>query len=170
MALTILILALLVTATFAQNDASVSSESALTKKQNSGSKRANLYYHLGSIELPNDFSGEVTANWNDAWAGILRSKGDEIKIGWRAGTIEYLREKRKNDIELLRTEIAGTNVYEVAELKEATGKTLVAKIGWLEFSCKVKSDEQEKVFWSILATYEKERCKTCISLPIKVVN
>ena len=155
-----------VSAAVAQNDVTANDGSVSTKSQNLGKRRINIFYHLGSLELPNDFSGEVTADWNDAWAGTVRSKDGTLKIGWRAGTIQYLRETRKNDIESLRTETTGSNVYEVAELKEEVGKTIIAKIDWLEFSCKVDSEAQEDLFWSILATYEKERCTTCRSLPI----
>lgn len=133
-------------------------------------KRVNLYNHLGSVEIPATFTGNVTANWNDAWAGFLRSEDGSFKIGWRAGTIVYVRESRKDEIESIGTELHGGNVYDVAVLTDKAGKTITAKIGWLEFSSVIDTDEKEELFWSVLATFQKERCTECRLLPIRVDN
>ncbi len=132
--------------------------------------RINLYYHLGSVEIPTTFSGEVKANWTDAWAGFLRSEDGSFEIGWRAGTIVLVREKRKDEIESIRTELVGDTVYDVVVLSGEKGKTISAKTGWLEFSSLVETTEKEDLFWSVLSTYQKARCKTCRSLPIKIDN
>ena len=134
------------------------------------SRRFNLYYHLGSIELLNDFTGEVTSDWNDAWLGSLSSKKGKLRIAWSAGLVQSILDDRKDDIELADARLLGDNVFEVFILKEASGKTVVARYGRLQFQCKVDAIDQEALFFAILATYKKERCESCLSLPRKIKN
>ncbi|MGQ0541983.1 MAG: hypothetical protein ACT4O9_09060 [Blastocatellia bacterium] len=142
---------------------SVSSSVAANK-----TTRVNLYHHLGSIEVPSDFIGFVKANWTDAWGGYVESSDGNFRVTWLAGTIQYVRETRKKDILWTKTEEIGQSTVEVSLLRRKKVETLVAKIGWLELSSTVSSAEDEKLFRSIVASYQKERCTTCRSLPFDV--
>lgn len=134
-------------------------------------KRVNLYGDLlGSIELPEDFSGYLTADYMDAWAGSLISKISGFEIHWRAGTIVYVLDDRKNDIESYQKERVGDILIERASLRGKEGKTLVTKIGWLEFSALIRDPGDEKIFAVLTDSYRKEKCKTCVSLPRRSKN
>ncbi len=152
----------------AQNEPVLDKEPGRDPEALIAKKRINLYHHLGSVEIPATFAGEVKANWTDAWAGYLRSEDGSFEIGWRAGTIVYVRESRKDEIDSISTELHGGNVYDVAVLADKARKTISAKLGRLEFSSMIDTEEEEELFWSILATYQKERCTVCRSLPKNV--
>jgi hypothetical protein len=138
-----------------------------TSKRNT---RINIYYHLGSVELPDGFSGYVGANWTDAWGGFIESPKAALRIQWRAGLIEYVLEKRRNEVVWEKEEKLSGFPIKWASLRNKTGNTLVAKIGWLEFSALVSTKEDEETFLSIIRSYKKERCGTCGSLPIRIEN
>lgn len=126
--------------------------------------RVNLYASiLGSMELPDGFCGFVTADYMDAWAGYIENKASGFNLNWRAGLIVYVLESRKKDIEWQREEKQGDITIIRAALKEKDGKTLVTKIGWLEFSSLIRNSEDEKLFAQLVDSYKEEKCKTCRS-------
>lgn len=134
-------------------------------------KRFNLYGKiLGSIELPVDYRGYMTADYMDAWAGFIESKSTGFKVDWRAGTIVYVLEKRKNDIEWRKDEKVGEIVITRASLKEKRGKTLVTKIGWMEFSSFIRNEEDERSFASLIGSYQKGSCTPCLPFRRKINN
>ena len=139
--------------------------------QGTTSKRVNLYGDiLGSIELPDGFRGFMTADYMDAWAGHIESPDSGFKLNWRAGTIVYLLEDRKQDIEWQKDEKIGETIIRRASLREKDGKTLVTKIGWVEFSSLIRNAKDEKSFTLLVDSYQKNGCKTCRSLPRKIKN
>ncbi|HMM80786.1 MAG TPA: hypothetical protein PKC65_12265 [Pyrinomonadaceae bacterium] len=127
--------------------------------------RVNIYHHLGSIQLPPDFAGYVGANWTDAWAGSI-SNG-KIAIEWRAGMIEYVLEKRRKEVVSTNIESFGDFNTEFYRLRNKQGDTLVAKIGWLEFSVPISHKEDEALFMTIVRSFKNERCSICRSFPLK---
>jgi hypothetical protein len=150
--------------------ASAQAESVKTPRGTT-SKRVNLYGDiLGSIELPGGFRGFMTADFMDAWAGHIESPDSGFKLNWRAGTIVYLLEDRKKDIEWQRDEKIGETIIRRASLQGKDGKTLVTKIGWIEFSSLIRNSEDEKFFTLLLDSYQTNGCKTCRSLPRNIRN
>lgn len=134
-------------------------------------KRFNLYGNiLGSIELPDGYQGHMTADFMDAWAGQIESEATGFKMDWRAGTIVYVLEKRKNDIEWRKDEKVGDIVVTRASLKEKQGETLVTKIGWMEFSALIRNEEDERVFTFLIDSYRKESCRSCLPFRWKTNN
>src|SRR5262249_35999892 len=132
--------------------------------------RVNLYPHLGSVEVPNKFTGFVTSNWIDAWAGYLESPDQTLRVEWRAGMIGSVLERRKRDIVWTREEEINTLPAKMILLRNKSGDTLVARVGWLEFAALVKKKEDEQIFTAIVRSYQKERCTTCRSLSQKIAD
>lgn len=130
--------------------------------------RVNLTFHLGSVELPDGFSGYMGANWIDAWAGMINSSDGKIKIGWQAGLIEYVGVTRAKEIVWRRDDTSQEFPIHWMRLRNKHGDTLVAKIGWLEFSSDLSSKEDEDTFISIVRSFNKGRCSTCRTLPQKI--
>jgi hypothetical protein len=130
--------------------------------------RVNIHPHLGSVEIPDGFDGYVGANWNDAWAGSLDSSDGRVKITWRAGIIEYVSEKRKEEIIWRDVENTPDFAIQLARLRNVNGDTLVARIGELEFSSPVSTKDNEDLFLSIVRSFRKERCYRCRSLPFRI--
>ncbi|MEO5858240.1 MAG: hypothetical protein ABIR33_04745 [Pyrinomonadaceae bacterium] len=135
-----------------------------------GPKRVNLYSHLlGSVELPDGFSGYMTNDWMDAWAGHIESPTG-FKLIWRAGLVTKALEDSKDKIEWIREEKVGDLVIKRASVKEAKGKTLVTSFGWLEFSAPIRNEDDEKTFTLLTESYKKEKCVGCRSLPRRIKN
>lgn len=133
--------------------------------------RVNLNYHLGSVVVSSGFKGEVTANWTDAWAGYFQSGTPSIRIGWRAGTIQRVRDNRKAAVIVWeKTEKTSENSIQLTLLRDKDGDILVAKIGDLDFDVLVQNETHEDIFMSLVRSYQKERCRLCPSLKAKVVN
>jgi len=131
-------------------------------------RRLNIYHHLGSVEVPDGFTGYVGANWNDAWAGSIDAPSGGISIDWRAGLIEYVVEKRKKDVISQEVDRTAGFPIDFSRLRDTRGNTLVAKIGWLEFSSLVRTEKEEATFLAIVRSFQKEKCLTCRSLPFKI--
>jgi hypothetical protein len=129
--------------------------------------RVNLYYHLGSIEVPVGYSGYVKADWNDAWAGYVQLPENGLKIEWRAGLIVRVSDKDKNKF-VWTAGLELPNLATKIGIKKGKENTIVATIGDLEFSANVKDENEEHLFLEIINTYQKERCTTCRSLQISV--
>jgi hypothetical protein len=130
-------------------------------------KRVNIHGRiLGSIELPSGFRGYMTNDYMDAWAGYIESPDTGFKMNWRAGTIVYVLEDRKKDIVWQRNEGTGNDLITRASLKGKVGQqTLVTKIGWLEFSALIRNPADERTFASLIDSYQRTKCETCLSLP-----
>lgn len=129
--------------------------------------RINIYHHLGSIEVPAGFTGYVGANWIDAWAGAINDPDNGLSIDWRAGIIEYVSEKRKKDFISKEVDSSAGFPVDLSRFRDKRGETLVAKIGWLEFSSSISTEKEKELFLTIVRSFKKERCVTCRSLPFK---
>ncbi|HMJ08291.1 MAG TPA: hypothetical protein VK468_04760 [Pyrinomonadaceae bacterium] len=133
-------------------------------------QRINLYHHLGSVELPEGFKGYVTANWIDAWAGYIESKDASFKVGWAAGMIQHVSEKRKKDVVWQREITSKDLSFKLSLLRNNKGDTMVARIGWLEFDSSIRSKKDEELFMSVIRSFQKQRCTTCRSFLFKTQN
>ena len=134
-------------------------------------QRVNLYGRLlGSVVLPVGFRGYMTADYDDAWAGYLESTMSGFKMNWRAGLIEYVLEKGKLDIEWQKEEKVGDVLIKRVSLKGKDGKTLVSKIGWMEFSSFIRNSDDETTFDRLVDSYQQGQCGNCPSLPRRIDN
>ena len=131
-------------------------------------KRVNLYYHLGSVEVPNGSSGFLTADWNDAWCGYFQMPSDGLRINWCAGLVEKLFEKRKKHFVWIKDESTADLSKKSGLIKEKGKSTIVAAIGDIEFSAAIDSETDQELFFEVIRSYSRERCSSCTSLPREV--
>lgn len=125
--------------------------------------RNNIYHHLGSVELLDGFRGFVRAKWVDAWAGTIESSDGALTIDWRAGLVEKVQNSRHSDIISSYTEATPIRTIVWSRLRDREKETLVATIGWLEFSVSLSGSKDEEIFRDIVQSFSKERCITCSS-------
>lgn len=125
--------------------------------------RNNIYHHLGSVELPDGFRGFVRAKWVDAWAGTIESSDSALTIDWRAGLVEKVENSRHYDKISSYTETTPFRTVVWSRLRDQDKETLVATIGWLEFSVSLSGSKDEEIFRDIVQSFSKERCIACSS-------
>lgn len=130
-------------------------------------KRFTIYYHLGSVELPEGYKGYITTNWNDAWLGYIESPKSNFKIGWAGGLVESLFEKYKKNLVDSETETTLTYSIKFGLFRDKKEETLIASIGDIQFSAIVKDENDKTIFKEIIRSYQKERCETCRSFGYK---
>lgn len=133
-------------------------------------KRFNIAYHLGTVELAKGFKGYITANWIDAWAGYIEDERQELRIGWAAGLIQYVSETRKKEMVWQKEETTRDASIKLSLFRNKSGDTLVARIGWLEFAALVNNKQDEETFMSVVRSFQKERCSTCLTFTSKIKN
>ena len=122
---------------------------------------------MGSVELPEGYKGYVTTNWNDAWLGYIESPDGNFNIFWSGGLVESLFEKYKKNLVETETETASNYSINFGLFRDKKEETLVARIGDLQFSAKVKDENDKATFKEIVRSYQKERCETCRSFGYK---
>ena len=126
-------------------------------------KRFTIFYHLGSVELPDGYQGYVTTSWVDAWLGYIESPDRSFKIGWAGGLVESLFEKYKKGLVETETETTSNYSIKFALIRDKKVETLIASIGDLQFSGVVKDENDRSIFKKIIRSYQKEKCEICRS-------
>lgn len=130
-------------------------------------KRFTIYYHLGSVELPEGYKGYLTTSWVDAWLGYIESPEGNLKIGWAGGLVESLFEKYKKDLVETETEITSNYSIKFGLFRDKKEEMLIAVIGDLQFSAMVKDQRDKAIFKEIIRSYQKEKCESCRSFGYK---
>lgn len=118
---------------------------------------------FGSVELPEGFLAFRSQNWVDAWFGYIRSTDGEFRVSYGIGMGQSPFETQSENIELMDPTSFPEPVIKVGRRWETKGRTLFVAVPSAYFSAHILNDEQEKLFFEILATYEVARCRKCRS-------
>lgn len=139
-------------------------------------RRFNIYYHLGSVQLPEGYQGFITKNFTDAWMGRIESKDGKFVIYWGAGLIERIFEKEKGNLLWKKSTERDGLRFVFGQTRNGSENRLLAQINNLpisdgkenypesfriQFSAAVTNDEQMNAFNSIVDSYQKPRCDAC---------
>ena len=124
-------------------------------------RRVNIYFHLGSIELPEGYKAYYGKGFTDAWLGWIESSNSKFKINWVAGTVETLFDKQKKEFKWIKTETTTQNTIKFGLIQDKKYDRIVAAIGWIEFTAISNEEKEQNLFMEVIRSYQKEKCDYC---------
>lgn len=129
--------------------------------------RFNIYYHLGSVELPEGYKGYYTEGFTDAWFGWIESPDKSLKINWAAGIVESLFEKYKSSLVWTKDETNSDYDIKIALINDKKKESLLAKVGDIQFFASINQESDKENFMKIIRSYQKKKCESCRSFRFK---
>ena len=109
----------------------------------------------GFVDLPDEFKITDRGGSVDWWYGNIKSADGKFVIHFAAGMAGSVFEKNKKYIVWTKEDHTGSLPITTALMRKNKAESLLAKVGWIQFSAPVANDEEKELFMEIVRSYRK---------------
>jgi len=113
----------------------------------------------GFVDLPNDFKITDRGGRIDWWYGNIKSADEKFVIHFAAGMVGSAFEENKKYIVWTKEDKTGSLPIKTALMRKNKVESLLAKVGWIQFSARVATDAERELFIEIVRSYRKTPVK-----------